>query len=418
MQNIQIKIVYVPVSSLKVADYNPRKASPEAMSHIKKSISRFQMIDPIIVNSTPNRKNVVIGGHMRLRAAKELNMSTIPVVYVDIPDLEKEKELNLRLNANTGEWDLDKLKTFGSDFLSEIGFSDIDLSNIFDTNLETKEDNWSDEVELKKIKKTNIKTGDIYQLGQHRLICGSSLDSKVVEKLMNGAKATLTDNDIPFNILLPYSKYGGSYIDDKTDQEYKTFVKTIMQNALSVTEKDAHVVFWCDERYVWLLEVLYKELGINSKRLLIWCKNNSSPTNTIAFNKVTEFAVYGTRGKAYLAKNVTNLNQIQNHEMTTGNSLHDEIMDFFNIMLTKRLPSNKYEHSAQKDPSIHYKVLKRCTKVGDICLDLTAGTGSFLIACEQLKRVAYVCEIDPKFCQLIVNHYELLSGKKAQLIKN
>ncbi len=233
---------------------------------------------------------------------------------------------------------------------------------------------------------------------------------------MDGAKADLIDDDVPFNIRLPYDKYGGTYEDDKTDEEYETFVKTIMQNALSVAKNDAHIVFWCDERYVWLLEVLYKKFRIDSKRLLVWCKNNSSPTPSCAFNKVTEFAVYGTIGTPFLAQNITNLNQIQNHEMTTGNSLHDEIMDFFNIMLTKRLPSNKYEHSAQKDPSIHYKVLKRCTRVGDVVLDLTAGTGSLLIACEQLKRIAYVCELDPKFCQLIINHYEALTGDKAKLI--
>jgi DNA modification methylase len=164
--------------------------------------------------------------------------------------------------------------------------------------------------------------------------------------------------------------------------------------------------------------MLYRELGVNSKRLLVWIKDNSSPVPTSAFNKVTEFAVYGSIGSPYLSKTEMNLNEIQNHNMTTGNSLQQEVMDHLNIMLAKRLPSSQYQHPTEKSPLLHHKAIKRCTRVGDVVLDLTAGSGSILIACEQLNRTAYLCELEPIFCQLIINHYERLTGQKVALITN
>ena len=173
--------------------------------------------------------------------------------------------------------------------------------------------------EVKKIKKTNIKRGDKFALGRHYLTCGDALDPKTVKKLMGNARADLVNDDLPFNISLNYESgvggkknYGGTTNDNKTDDEYRIFVKTIMQNAKSVMKKDSHFMFWCDERYVWLFQILYKELGVDSKRLLIWLKNNASPTPTCAFNKVTEFIVYGTIGSPFLSKKVTNLNEIIN----------------------------------------------------------------------------------------------------------
>lgn len=100
--NGNLEIQYLPISSLRLAEYNPRKHSKEALEELKKSLSRFGAVDPIILNGAPNRMNVVIGGHMRLKALKELGEKTVPVVYINLPDLEKEKGLNIRLNKNTG----------------------------------------------------------------------------------------------------------------------------------------------------------------------------------------------------------------------------------------------------------------------------------------------------------------------------
>ena len=192
----------------------------------------------------------------------------------------------------------------------------------------------------------------------------------------------------------------------------------MMKNALSVAKKDCHVLFWTDERYVWLFQILYKKLGIDSKRLLVWIKNNASPTPKTAFSKVAEFCVYGTIGSPYLSNELRNLNEVANKKMTTGNSLLEEIQDHMNLLTVKRLPSNQYEHPTQKCPSLHEKAIKRCTKPGDSILDLTAGSGSLLMACEYLKRTAFLCEREPIFCQLIIRRFEKLTNLKAKLIKN
>lgn len=114
--NAKLHIVYVPIKELKPSEYNPRKISKESLEQLKESIKRFQMVDPIIANAAPNRKNIVIGGHMRLRGAKELGFKEIPVVYVKIPDIKQEQELNIRLNRNTGEWDFSLLANFNEEF--------------------------------------------------------------------------------------------------------------------------------------------------------------------------------------------------------------------------------------------------------------------------------------------------------------
>ena len=115
-----LRIEYVPIESLRPSEYNPRKISKEAMDELKKSIQRFKLVDPFIINSAPNRRNIVIGGHMRLRAATEMGFKEVPVVYINIPDIKLEKELNLRLNRNAGEFDWDLLANFNENFLKDI----------------------------------------------------------------------------------------------------------------------------------------------------------------------------------------------------------------------------------------------------------------------------------------------------------
>jgi DNA modification methylase len=261
---------------------------------------------------------------------------------------------------------------FDIDTLLTAGFDSTDLTNIFDDNLEVTDDNFDEEKELEKIKETDIKFGDYFALGRHRLLCGNSTDQNMIKFLMGGNQADMINTDPPYNIGLSYdkgvgnkAKYGGTTDDSKSDDEYRTFAKMLIQNALSITKPDAHVFFWCDERYVWLFQELYRELGIDSKRLCLWVKDNASPTPQVAFNKVTEYCVYGTKGKPYLSDKVKNLNEVLNKETTTGNRLVEDILDMLNIWLVKRLPSQEYSHPTQKPPTLHEKALRRCSRPGD-----------------------------------------------------
>lgn len=138
MKMNSIKIEYVPIGFLRFAEYNPRKATTKQSEDLEKGIKEFGFVDPVIVNSAPNRKNIIIGGHFRVRIAKKLDMESVPVVYVNIPDIQKEKELNIRLNKNTGEFDWDLLAAnFDNKDLFDWGFVPGDLG--MDTEEEKKE---------------------------------------------------------------------------------------------------------------------------------------------------------------------------------------------------------------------------------------------------------------------------------------
>ncbi len=415
-----IKIVSVTISELNAAPYNPRKISADAFEQIKESIKRFGLLGPIIVNSAQNRKNVVVGGHQRMKAAKELGFEKIPVLYVKIPSEAKEKELNLRLNRNTGEWDFDLLREFDVELLLDVGFDDIDLQEIWDDSLEVEDDNFDVEEELKKIKVPFVKEGDLYALGRHRLICSDSKNPETLKKLLGDTKISFVTLDPPYNIGLSYSngigtknKYQGTKVkDNKSPAEYKEFLKTCIQNAVDFSKPDTHYFCWNDERKIGVVQQIYEELGIQNKRVCLWLKNSHMSTPQVAFHKVYEPCIYGTRGDPFLSEYHTAFNEVMNKELSTGNRLHGDMMDLFNIWLEKRLPANEMEHPTQKSPSLYERAMRRCTKPGDIILELFGGSGSVLLAAEQLKRTCYISEFDPIFASLILLRHENLTGQK------
>ena len=149
-----MEIQQVKISELKPASYNPRKWSEKSIADLKASITKFGLVDPIIVNGSKERKNIVIGGHFRLKVVKELGFTEVPVVYVDISDEQKERELNLRLNKNSGEFDFDLLANFGEDLLKEVGFVSEELDKIFqlgDNFSPTSNDAQLDQLNKKKV---------------------------------------------------------------------------------------------------------------------------------------------------------------------------------------------------------------------------------------------------------------------------
>lgn len=403
------------VSELVNWKENPRKISKQALEKLKERITQRGFHNVIVIDTD----NTILSGNQRKKALMELDIQEVNVLIPNrkLTDDERMK-IALESNLNDGEWSMEGLKSFNIDLLTDVGFDKFQLVEFWDKDKEIKDDNFDIKKELKIAQdKTEVKRGDIYQLGRHFLICNDATDSNTVIKLMKGVKVDLINTDLPFNINLSYDKgvggkkgaknYGGQTNDNKTDEEYKGFVKQVVKNSLSVINSNAHIFFWADENWVWVFQTVFKELKIDLKRLLIWVKNNFSPTPNTAFNKATEYIIYGNVGSPYLSPDFKNLNEIINKDTTNGNELLDEIS---NIILQKRLPSNQYQHPTQKDPMVHYKILKRCSKIGDIVLDLTAGSGSILTACEQLGRTAYMCEYEPVFCQVILNRYRKLTG--------
>lgn len=401
---------------------NPRKISDKQIDDLKRSLKKFNLVEVPAIDTD----NAVVVGHQRIKVLQLLGRGD-EEIDVRVPNRkltpEEYEQYLLTSNAVGGDWDFEKLKLFDTELLLEIGFGEDELMQIFDDGLETEDDNFQEEKELAEIKETDIKLGDLFQLGPHKLLCADAHDPESVKNLMGGEKTSFFYCDPIYNISLDYDKgvggkqnYGGKVNDRKSDAEYREFLKSGMQNAMSAANKDFHYFCYCDQKYIGMVQDLFRELGIENKRVCMWIKNGQNPTPGVAFSKCYEPCVYGTIGNPYLSKSIQNLNEVMNKEISTGNRLIDDILDMLDIWLVKRLPGNEYEHSTSKPPTLHEKAIRRCTKPGDIILDIYGGSGSSLIAAEMLKRKAYLIEIEPMFCQLIVNRYERLTGQKAELI--
>lgn len=204
MSNSKIEVTNVEINKIKSADYNPRTWDKIQEESLTESIERFGMIDPLICNGAENRKNVCIGGHFRLNIAKKLGYKTVPVVYVNIPELEKEKELNLRLNKNTGSFDLKLLAEFDKTFLDMVGFSSEEIDDIFQVDPAPEQFDLKKELDKMDIKKVKVKKGDVYEIDGSYLMCGDSTIESDMLKLMAGAKADMVMTDPPY--LLDYLK--------------------------------------------------------------------------------------------------------------------------------------------------------------------------------------------------------------------
>ncbi len=411
------------VSDLTKNGYNPRKISESEKRDLEKSIKEFGTVVPVILN-IGSRVNVIIGGEQRVKIYADLGMEEIECM---VPSreltIDEEKELNLRLNKNTGSWDENLLKEFDMDMLLDVGFGDEELQSMFD-DVDMAEDDFDIEKAIKETVTAKVKTGEIWELGKHRLLVGDSTDVTSVQKLMGGKLADIVYCDPPYNIGLDYSKgvgneekYQGSYSakdDSKKDIDYLDFIDKSIEVAKIVVKKDSHFFYWCDSSYIWITQNLYQKHSIDSKRVCMWIKNNQNPTHKIAFNKVYEPCVYGTIGKPYLNTAMNNVNEILNQEVTTGNQVHDEILDMIDIWIEKRDNTQAYQHPTQKPVTLNEKPFKRCSAPLHVVYSGFAGSGSDLIACEELNRIWYGVEKDLIFATIVIDRWEKFTGLKAK----
>ena len=408
------------VKDLIPYERNPRTLTDVRANNLKASVKKYNFVEIPVIDTD----NKILAGHQRMKIMILLGRGE-EEIEVRVPNRKLTKkefeEYNLRSNVSIGEWDFEMLKELDISLLLDVGFTNSDLSHIWDENLSVEEDEFNINEAIAKIKTPRTKPGDLIYLGENRLICGDSLDLSIVGRLVGDKKISMLNFDPPYNINMDYvsgigtkGKYGSLKVNDrKTKEEYRSFLKTALKNGLNYSYPDCHIFCWCDQSYIGLLQSLYEELGIENRRVCLWIKNNQNPTPQVAFNKAYEACAYGTLGNPYIAPTVTNLNEILNQEIGTGNRLPDDIMDLFNIWLVKRDNSVEYEHPSQKPTTLYEKSLRRCSKAGDIVLDLFAGSGPLMSACEQLKRRAFMSELDPVFCDVIVARYTQLTGKEA-----
>ena len=416
MELLKWTTVQRKVNDLIPQTVNPRIISGKQMEDLKKNIQKMNLVEIPAVDLDGK----ILAGHQRVKALQLLGRGE-EMIDVRIPNRrlteEESKRYLIASNALGGDWDFDLLKDFDIDLLKDVGFDSNLLSNIWDDDIELKDEDFDEEKELKKITNPKTKLGDIILLGDHKIICEDSNNPEVLKKLFGNEKASMIYSDTIYNINLNYSaglggkqNYGGNVEDNRTDEEYIEFLRKNMRSALTVVNKDCHVFYWNTEQQIWIIQTLYRELGISNKRVCLWVKNGHNPTPKVAFNKCYEPCIYGTIGSPYLSKKEQGLTEIFNKEIGTGNQSLDEV----NLWTAKRLSSKEYSHATSKPIDLHEKAIRRCTKPGDIILDSFGGSGSTLIAAEQLKRKAYLVELEPIFCDLIVRRYEKLTGNKAK----
>jgi len=291
MKKLQWKTVKRKINALVPFEKNPRKISDKQLKDLTKSLKKFNLVEIPAIDVDGK----ILAGHQRLKVLQMLGRGE-EEIDVRVPNrklTEKESEEYLiGSNALGGDWDFEKLKSFDLDLLLDVGFDQIDLSHLWDEELEVKAEEFDVEKELKKIKKPKTKLGDLIHLGSHRLLCGDSTDPKNIQRLFEKEKASMVYSDPVYNISIDYNKgvggkqnYGGTVNDSKSEKDYRNLIKRSLENALSVTKKDAHIFYWCDQTYIGLIQEFYKELSITNKRVCLWIKNGHNPTPGVAFNK-------------------------------------------------------------------------------------------------------------------------------------
>jgi DNA modification methylase len=418
----------IPIDSIELLENNPRKISKKdfrALCDDIKNDPNFLKQRPPLINLVKGRR-VCYAGTQRTKAARELGYTQLSCwVEENVPE-ELQHERMLKDNLHRGQWDFELLKEFDPAFLHEVGFQFEDLGELFRDKDKVQNDNFVIEEEIPKAKSTTIKPGDMFNLGDHRLLCGNSSDSNAVDLLMGDELAEIVYCDPPYNIGLSYDKgvkpqnikkrYTQSvFSDSKPNRDYITWLMNIVSNAKQAARKDAHVFFWCDPKFIGLVQDAFRINGIVNKSVCFWVKNSFNPVTNMPFNRLVEPVVYGSIGKPAINQAYKSIAEVLNQEVT-GRKIFESFMDIFDVWTVQRDHVNDYIHPTQKPATLHEKPFKRCSFPGNVVIDLFGGSGSTLIACEQMGRKARLIELDPIFCQLIINRYEKFTGKKAEKI--
>lgn len=391
----------IEIKDLREAKYNPRKdlkPEDEEYQKILRSIKEFGYVEPIIINSD----NTVIGGHQRLKILKDLKYDKIKCVVVDL-DKPREKALNLALNKIIGEWDNSKLE----ELLAELKETDIDMDitgfsfdevdNILKDITGSKEDDFDVEETLNKIDEPVTKLGDIWTLGEHRLMCGDSTSSEDVSKLMEDKKVDMILTDPPYNVDYEGKTEDALKIenDNMDDDQFYKFLEQAFKNMFDFAKEGTSIyVFHADTEGLNFRKA-FKNVGFKLAQCLVWVKN-TFVMGRQDYQWKHEPILYGWKEGA-------------GHYFVNDRK-QSTVLEFDK-------PTRNAEHPTMKPIDLLVYLIKNSSKENQLILDLFGGSGSTLIAAEQTKRVCYTMELDPKYCDVIVKRWEQLTGKKAVLLK-
>ncbi|ENZ5661706.1 site-specific DNA-methyltransferase [Enterococcus hirae] len=395
-----MEIQIMKLSDLKPADYNPRidlESGMEEYEKLKQSILEFGFVDPPIFNK---RTGNLVGGHQRVAVAKDLGLcEEIEVSVVDLP-LDKEKALNVALNKISGRWDDDKLalllKELDADILDLSGFGEDEIQDVieqYDMRLDMENEAIDDEFEIELPEKPKATLGDIYQLGNHRLMCGDSTNKEHIELLMDGDKADLLITDPPYNVNYEGKTEDSLKIqnDNKTSSEFYEFLKSAFDSVADYLREGASFYVWYASSEVVNFVSSLVDTNFLVKQELIWFKN-SLVLGRQDYHWQHEPCLYGWKNDG--------------SHMWYGDRKQTTILEFDKPLANKEHPTMK------PIPLFDYQI-KNSSKKGDKILDIFGGSGTTMIACEQNKRCAYLMELDPRYVDVIIDRWEEFTGKKA-----
>lgn len=416
----------ISISELVSPEWNPRQITDLEMKKLKDSINEFGYVDPIIVNRYNNH---VVGGNQRLRALKELGFTEVDVIFIEEPSIEREKALNVSLNNISGDWDPQRLEDIFKD-LELAGFDlkltsfddlqlqdlelDIDTSNFYENvqvtdepQVEIVDDDYAepDEEELE----VTVEKGDLYQLGNHYLLCGDATLEEDVEKLVTlnyERERELMDlflTDPPYNV-----NYGGGVKEgnpqghrvrkiendhfDSDEEAGEKLWKPAFKNARDIANPYCSVYCFMPQGGTHMMMMMMMRASWQVKHELIWVKN--APVLSRAdYNYQHEPILYGWGEK---------------HKFYGKGQYATTSIWKFNR------PYRSDEHPTMKPLDLLGEILLNATEEGQNVYDCFGGSGSTLIACEQLNRNCYMIELTEHYCQVIINRWEEFTGKKAK----
>ena len=385
-----MNIINIKLSDLKPYERNPRN-NKEAVDYVANSIREFGFKNPIIVD----KNNVIVAGHTRYLACKKLGIKEVPCIIADDLTDEQIKAFRLADNkvAEIATWDLDLLDEELNDLLN------FDMSDFgFDVDLEEFEEAQEDEFDIDELpEEPKAKLGDIYQLGNHRLMCGDSTDEKDVNKLVGEATIDLLITDPPYNV-----DYTGKTKDalkienDKMENDaFHEFLVNAFTNAYNVIKGGGCFYCWYASKEVVNFHTSLEESGFTVKQELIWNKN-SMVMGRQDYQWKHEPCLYGWK-------------ETDPH-VWYGDRKQTTVIDW-------NRPTKSDLHPTMKPIGLFDYQIRNSTKQGENVLDLFGGSGTTIMACEQNDRHAYVMEYDPKYVDVIISRWEQYRGKKARKVK-
>ena len=413
-----MEIINMKPGDLVPYENNPRD-NDKAVKYVAESIKKFGFKVPIIVD----QNNTVITGHTRLKAAIEIGLERVPVIIAD--DLTEDQVTAFRLADNKvaeqAKWNeallIEELKKCGEFDMEALGF-DLDI-------LDTGADDLKEDEVPATPKTAKTKPGQIWKLGRHRLICGDSTDAETIARLTDGEEMDLWITDPPYNIA-----YEGKTKDKLTiendawqnDREFINFLHKAFDAAMTAVKPGGFFYIWYADTQALNFRLAAQEAGLEVRQNLIWVKSIFA-LGRQDYQWRHEPCLYGWKeGAAHYFVNDRTQSTVTEQGLDIEHMKKEELRDLVKAFLetpTTALyfdkPSRSAEHPTMKPVQLFAKQIQNSTKPGDRVLDTFGGSGTTLISAEQLGRTAYLCELDPHYCDVIIQRWENLTGEVAEL---